>query len=240
MWGEKEGGGDWFRKNFPSISHPMAPWGGKPDTGLLTAKLQDELVQETRTGHHPPKYGCCSREGVIICQTLWYTWHAESCSEFPAIKVWLIPWPRELWLGQVQREGFIHKSRKEGLQKVRGSKVILSWETKLNFFQVIFDGVWKFSSWLRWQKCNFIQDRWWSGEMWRTIYNIPDPSHWGIYSSISYPQDIDLIFIRHRVSFPFYCRQVLASPLTFTPGTINNLVPSHREGESYFWWWPDL
>ena len=27
----------------------MAPWGGKPDTGLLTAKLQDELVQETRT-----------------------------------------------------------------------------------------------------------------------------------------------------------------------------------------------
>ena len=51
---------------------------------------------------------------------------------------------------------------------------------------------------------------------------------------ISYPQDIDLIFIRHRVSFPFYCRRVLARPLTFTPGTINNLVPSHREGESYF------
>ena len=51
---------------------------------------------------------------------------------------------------------------------------------------------------------------------------------------ISYPQDIDLIFIRHRVSFPFYSRRVLASPLTFTPGTINNLVPSHREGESYF------
>ena len=128
---------------------------------------RDSWPQSSRTSSskkpgqaHPPKYGCCSGEGVIICQTLWYTWHAEICSEFPAIKVWLIPWPRELWLGQVQREGFIHKSRKEGLQKVRGSKVILSWETKLNFFQVIFDGVWKFSSWLRWQKCNFIQDRW--------------------------------------------------------------------------------
>ena len=168
MWGEKEGGIDSERISPQSVTR----W--HPGVESLT---RDSWPQSSRTSSskkpgqaHPPKYGCCSGEGVIICQTLWYTWHAEIYSEFPAIKVWLIPWPRELWLGQVQREGFIHKSRKEGLQKVRGSKVTMSWETKLNFFRVIFDGVWKFSSWLQWQKCNFIQNRWWSGEMWRTIY----------------------------------------------------------------------
>ena len=170
-------------KEFPLNQSPDGTLGWKawhrtPDRkapGQARPRNQDRLTR--------PNMAVARGRGDIICQTLWYTWHAEICSEFPAIKVWLIPWPRELWLGMVQREGFIHKSRKERLQKVRGSKVTVSWETKLNLSEVIFDGVWKFSSWLRWQKCNFIQDRWWSGEMWRTIYSIPDPSHWGIYSS---------------------------------------------------------
>ena len=43
-------GGELIPKEFPLNPSPDGTLGGKPDTGLLTAKLQDELVQETRTG----------------------------------------------------------------------------------------------------------------------------------------------------------------------------------------------
>ena len=48
--GGEEEGGVLIPKEFPLNQSLDGTRGGKPDMGLLTAKLQDKLVQETRTG----------------------------------------------------------------------------------------------------------------------------------------------------------------------------------------------
>ena len=101
-------------KEFPlSISLPMAPCGGRPDTGLLTAKSE-------------------TRPATQICQMCWRRHNdTEFCgtSHFLVITFWSVSWPKDLLPSQAGREGSFTgtlKNRGKNRSKVFVEKGFLS------------------------------------------------------------------------------------------------------------------